>query len=704
MASIVESASAAAPPLGPQVPEPALAARFAADDGGHDERVNNATTSTRSPSSSPMTLTQSLPGPGQPSRASHDGITSLTAVAISTSPPPSSSSSRGPRFNTLARSSPSLAYPDDQPFSTKTRTVKTHSHSRSTQSALHSLQAAAGASAPGSTAGHQQHQQQDRHHQPFGISSSAWSMSTGASSGSASASSSSPPLAPLTRVDTLGGTVPSPTKRRPSISTPVTPAGDVTGLTRSRSYLGTSPTTGSRSKRVGPRAVDHFTSLDEAAALSATTFQPPSSSSATSPFHTAMTRSQTYSPSTRASLVSSAALSASTPTATPTSMQSLPPPTPLTVPRLRTPISATSSTMTPTTHLGAAQMDAKVVILGAQGVGKTSLVHRYTSGQFTASSVPSTIGASFLTKKLVIDDVKCRLQIWDTAGQERFRSMAPMYYRGSHAAIIVYDVTCYESFADVQTWIEELRRNMGGDLVIHIVGSKADLAPFAREVDRDQAYEQVLRWIYPERELAALAAAEAHSSSANAGDQSIASTASAGAATSSSAASTTTSRLGALGNLAMGSASRLAVAFPTASSRGNTLTRSGSGGGPPATAAAGGSGSTGSGGSDSGGAAGVSDVPLSSATVANVSLPGDDSDVELTEVSAKDGEGIEDVFVAITQRLVLQRAAIEQQRQERERHSIFLGGGGDGSGDDWPEMGQREAGKTPAQRWACCAT
>lgn len=68
-------------------------------------------------------------------------------------------------------------------------------------------------------------------------------------------------------------------------------------------------------------------------------------------------------------------------------------------------------------------VDIKVVILGSQGVGKTSLVHRYTSGHFSAASVPSTIGASFLTKKLIVDGVKVRLQIWDTAGQERFRSM-----------------------------------------------------------------------------------------------------------------------------------------------------------------------------------------------------------------------------------------------------------------------------------------
>ncbi|PWN33367.1 uncharacterized protein FA14DRAFT_109115, partial [Meira miltonrushii] len=128
----------------------------------------------------------------------------------------------------------------------------------------------------------------------------------------------------------------------------------------------------------------------------------------------------------------------------------------------------------------------KVVILGAQGVGKTSLVHRYTSGQFSASAVPSTIGASFLTKKLIVDGIKVRLQLWDTAGQERFRSMAPMYYRGANAAVIVYDITNPHSFEDVKTWIDELRQNVHSDLVIHIVGSKADLS-YARQVDLNDA-------------------------------------------------------------------------------------------------------------------------------------------------------------------------------------------------------------------------
>lgn len=77
----------------------------------------------------------------------------------------------------------------------------------------------------------------------------------------------------------------------------------------------------------------------------------------------------------------------------------------------------------------AQSLEAKIVVLGSQGVGKTSLVNRYVKNQFQPASTTSTVGASFLTKRVVDDesDTLVRLQIWDTAGQERFRcvSIAP---------------------------------------------------------------------------------------------------------------------------------------------------------------------------------------------------------------------------------------------------------------------------------------
>lgn len=71
----------------------------------------------------------------------------------------------------------------------------------------------------------------------------------------------------------------------------------------------------------------------------------------------------------------------------------------------------------------AQSLEAKIVVLGSQGVGKTSLVARYVKNQFSPSTTTSTVGASFLTKRVVDDesDTLVRLQIWDTAGQERFR-------------------------------------------------------------------------------------------------------------------------------------------------------------------------------------------------------------------------------------------------------------------------------------------
>jgi small GTP-binding protein len=77
-------------------------------------------------------------------------------------------------------------------------------------------------------------------------------------------------------------------------------------------------------------------------------------------------------------------------------------------------------------------LEAKIVVLGSQGVGKTSLVNRYVKNAFTPPTTTSTIGASFLTKRVVDIDTSTvvRLQIWDTAGQERFRSISKLYYRG----------------------------------------------------------------------------------------------------------------------------------------------------------------------------------------------------------------------------------------------------------------------------------
>lgn len=80
------------------------------------------------------------------------------------------------------------------------------------------------------------------------------------------------------------------------------------------------------------------------------------------------------------------------------------------------------------------------VLLGDMGAGKTSLVLRFVKGEFSEYQ-DSTIGAAFFTQVLSLNEATVKFDIWDTAGQERYHSLAPMYYRGAAAAIVVYDIT-----------------------------------------------------------------------------------------------------------------------------------------------------------------------------------------------------------------------------------------------------------------------
>lgn len=117
---------------------------------------------------------------------------------------------------------------------------------------------------------------------------------------------------------------------------------------------------------------------------------------------------------------------------------------------------------------------AKVVVLGSQGVGKTSLVTRYESRTFHQNT-STTIGASFSNVELLLGEYKVKMQVWDTAGQERFRSMAPMYYRGANAALLVFDLTNNSTFEDVQAWVQELSSRVGEGLLLVLIGNKKDL-------------------------------------------------------------------------------------------------------------------------------------------------------------------------------------------------------------------------------------
>jgi small GTP-binding protein len=124
---------------------------------------------------------------------------------------------------------------------------------------------------------------------------------------------------------------------------------------------------------------------------------------------------------------------------------------------------------------GGSIRDAKVVMLGSQTVGKSSIVTRLIRGTFTTETV-STIGAVFQSKTVPVGDIQVKLQIWDTGGSERYRSMAPMYFRDADAAIVVYDMTSTQSFQELETWLKSLSEQGPETIVVALAGNKCDLA------------------------------------------------------------------------------------------------------------------------------------------------------------------------------------------------------------------------------------
>jgi len=139
---------------------------------------------------------------------------------------------------------------------------------------------------------------------------------------------------------------------------------------------------------------------------------------------------------------------------------------------------------------------AKVVMLGASGVGKSSLVLRFVLDKFSEAT-EATIGAAFLTKSIVCDDYTLKFEIWDTAGQERFKSLAPMYYRNSRVAIVVYDVSAPESFDKAKEWIEEFKAaEQNTERIIALVGNKSDLTKkISSQTAQQFAEENGLMWM-----------------------------------------------------------------------------------------------------------------------------------------------------------------------------------------------------------------
>eukprot|EP01088_Endostelium_zonatum_P017599 TRINITY_DN5269_c0_g1_i3.p1 TRINITY_DN5269_c0_g1~~TRINITY_DN5269_c0_g1_i3.p1 ORF type:complete len:229 (+),score=60.82 TRINITY_DN5269_c0_g1_i3:53-739(+) len=127
----------------------------------------------------------------------------------------------------------------------------------------------------------------------------------------------------------------------------------------------------------------------------------------------------------------------------------------------------------------------KYIVVGPSGVGKSSLLLRFTDQRFDPS-IDLTIGVEFGTRELTVNDSLVKIQIWDTAGQESFKSITRSYYRGAYGALLVYDITNRKSFQYLSGWLEDLRSNADNEMVIMLVGNKADMSD-RREITQEEA-------------------------------------------------------------------------------------------------------------------------------------------------------------------------------------------------------------------------
>eukprot|EP00826_Nyctotherus_ovalis_P060236 TRINITY_DN8430_c0_g3_i3.p1 TRINITY_DN8430_c0_g3~~TRINITY_DN8430_c0_g3_i3.p1 ORF type:complete len:219 (+),score=80.62 TRINITY_DN8430_c0_g3_i3:124-780(+) len=126
----------------------------------------------------------------------------------------------------------------------------------------------------------------------------------------------------------------------------------------------------------------------------------------------------------------------------------------------------------------------KGILIGDAGVGKSCILHRAVTNEFK-EDYDVTIGAEFSSIIAKMKDKIMKIQVWDTAGQENFRSMIRVFYKGSNAAFLVYNITRKETFERLEEWVQDIRENALPDVKIMLVGNMKD-----QEAERQVSVEE----------------------------------------------------------------------------------------------------------------------------------------------------------------------------------------------------------------------
>lgn len=135
------------------------------------------------------------------------------------------------------------------------------------------------------------------------------------------------------------------------------------------------------------------------------------------------------------------------------------------------------------------QYKFKITLFGPGGVGKTSLLLRYIKDYFS-DDLKKTIGSNFLIKDVELEGKNVRLLLWDIGGQPQFHKLRTIYFKGSNAALGVFDISSSQSLLKIPGWVSSIKKTVKKTIPMLLLGNKVDLE---REVDREEAEDLAKR-------------------------------------------------------------------------------------------------------------------------------------------------------------------------------------------------------------------
>jgi len=149
-------------------------------------------------------------------------------------------------------------------------------------------------------------------------------------------------------------------------------------------------------------------------------------------------------------------------------------------------------------NLESEEIRYKLIVIGDELVGKTSILNRFKSNQFNAIYEP-TVGLEFQSIPILIDDQSVNLLLYDVSGHQKFRSLIPLYASDVNIILLIYDISKTESFNNIDKWFSFLNNINKNEVIFALVGNKSDL-DYNRKVKIEDAekYAKERNFIFQE--------------------------------------------------------------------------------------------------------------------------------------------------------------------------------------------------------------